>query len=306
MAPARTGQARGLAQPAIAAHDPSRYGCPVTPALFMLAAFALSLFAGAFGAVLGLGGGIIIVPALTVLLGVDIRYAIGASIIAVIATSCGAGAAYVRDNLANIRVGMFLEVGTTFGALAGALLAGLAPPAALYAAFGCLLALTAALMWRRVEPAHDPAPLRDPVAARLRLSGSLPDPATGEARRYDVVRPGVGIALSALAGVVSGLLGVGGGILKVPAMTLAMRMPIKAATATSTFMIGVTGAASAGVYFARGDIDPFIAAPVALGVLVGSGLGARALPRLRAPAIRAVFTALLVVVSVQMLLRAFA
>jgi uncharacterized membrane protein YfcA len=271
----------------------------------MLTAFALSIGAGAFGAILGLGGGIIIVPALTVLLGVDIRHAIGASIIAVIATSCGAGAAYVRDRMANVRVGMFLEPGTTLGALLGALLAGLAPAGALFGAFGCLLAVTAALMWRRAGEALGSTPPAGPLARRLRLEGSLHEGPSGPERRYAVARPALGLAVSAAAGVVSGLLGVGGGILKVPAMTLAMRMPIRAASATSTFMIGVTGAASAGVYYARGDIDPFIAGPVALGVLVGAALGARALPRLRAPVIRAAFTALLLFVSLQMIVRAF-
>ncbi|MFO0872728.1 MAG: sulfite exporter TauE/SafE family protein [Phycisphaerales bacterium] len=267
----------------------------------MIAAFASSVAAGFLGALLGLGGGIIVVPVLTLLLGLDIRYAIGASIVSVIATSSAAGAAYVRDHLANVRVAMFLEVATTIGALGGAMLAGVLDPRWLYIVFGLVLGAVSLAMLRHSEEAHGAPSRRDPLSDRLKLGGRIHDPRTASMREYAVVRPRLGFGVSVVAGGLSGLLGVGGGVMKVPMMTLGMGMPMKAATATSNLMIGVTAAASAGVYFSRGDIEPFVAGPVAVGILVGALTGARTLGRIQSRALRIAFTIVMLVVAVQML-----
>lgn len=273
----------------------------MTPLEFVLAAFGISIVAGVLGSLLGLGGGIIVVPALTLLFGIDIRYAIGASIVSVIATSSGAAAAYVRERMANLRVAMLLELGTTTGALSGAYLAGVVEGHWLYITFGLVMGLSAFEMLRkraRDQAAHVPA---DALADRLKLHASFYDPARREEISYRVTRTPLGLALMYVAGMVSGLLGIGSGVLKVPAMDLAMRLPIKVSTATSNFMIGVTAAASAGVYFARGDIDPFVAAPVAAGVLLGAAGGSRLLGQLRGRFIRVVFVLVLAGVSIAML-----
>ena len=268
----------------------------------ILFTLALSIGAGMLGSLLGLGGGIIVVPALTLLLGIDIRYAIGASVVSVIATSSGAAAAYVRQHLTNLRVAMYLELGTTTGALTGAFLAGRLAVRWLFVIFGVMMGYSAlAMLRRRQEHLTTAAGASDAWADRLRLHGEYFDPATGRQVAYRVTRTRTGLALMYVAGVVSGLLGIGSGALKVPAMDLAMRLPIKVSTATSNFMIGVTAAASAGVYFARGDIDPFVAAPVAIGVLLGATLGSRLLGRLQNRSIRVLFVVVLLVVSAQML-----
>ncbi|MCJ7544484.1 MAG: sulfite exporter TauE/SafE family protein [Phycisphaerae bacterium] len=263
----------------------------------------MSISAGVLGSLLGLGGGIIVVPALTLLLGVDIRYAIGASIVSVIATSSGAGAAYVRDRLVNIRLAMFLELATTLGGLGGAFLAGVVGGRWLYLVFAAAMTYTAVAMWRHQDKERSHPPRVDALADALALHGSYVDQMTGKEVGYRVNRSPLGLALSGIAGVLSGLLGIGGGIIKVPAMTLVMGIPMKIATASSNFMIGVTAAASAGVYFARGDVDPFIAGPTALGVLAGSLLGARLMHRLRSSALRAAFSAVLILVAIQMALK---
>ena len=278
----------------------------MTPLAFVLLVFAISLVAGFLGSLLGLGGGIIVVPALTLLLGVDIRLAIGASIISVIATSSGAAAAYVRERLANLRVAMFLEIGTTLGAISGAYLAGIIHARLLFILFGALLGYSAVAMLRK-QPhaaAADVAP--SALADRLQLHGSYYDEALGREIPYRVTHPGLGLGLMYLAGAASGLLGIGSGALKVPAMDLAMHLPMKASTATSNFMIGVTAAASAGLYFMRGQIDPFLAGPVAAGVLVGATVGSRFLGRIGGRSIRVVFVAVLILVSLQMLWKGLA
>lgn len=272
----------------------------MTPLVFMALVFTASIAAGVLGALLGLGGGIIVVPALALALGVDIRYAIGASIVSVIATSSGAGAAYVKQHLANIRVGMFLEATTTLGALGGAFLAGVIAGRWLYLIFSAALAYTALAMWRH-DGLDGPRPPRpDVVADALRLHGSFTDPATGREIPYRVCRSALGLLVSGVAGLLSGLLGVGGGVVKVPAMVLGMRIPMKVASATSNFMIGVTAAASAGVYFARGDINPYIAAPTAVGVLLGAVVGARLMRRVNTSALKTAFAVVLIVVAVEM------
>lgn len=270
-----------------------------------LVSFLFSILAGTLGALLGLGGGIIVVPVLTLLLGVDIRHAIAASLVSIIATSSGAAAAYVRDGLANLRVAFFLEIGTVVGSMIGASLAGLLPAAMLQGLFGGLLAATAVLMLRNRSSREAPVP-PDPLADRLALHGQIRDPATGKETPYRVTRSPLGLGLMVLAGILSGLLGVGAGILKVPALDLGMRLPIKVSSATSNLMIGVTAAAGAGVWLARGDVRPMIAAPVAIGVLLGAMLGARLLPRLPSLWIRRVFVVVLLWVSGQMIWRAFA
>jgi uncharacterized membrane protein YfcA len=272
----------------------------VSPLLFTLETCGASVVAGVAGSILGLGGGIIVIPVLTLLMGVDIRYAIGASVVSVIATSSGAAAAYVREHLANMRVAMFLELGTTTGALTGAFLAGIIGGRFLYILFSLVLGYSAVAMFRKRHGEQQAVP-PDAVADKLRLHGEYFDEQAGQVVAYRVTHTFVGLGLMYVAGVVSGLLGIGSGSLKVPAMDLAMRLPIKVSSATSNFMIGVTAAASAGVYFARGDIDPFIAAPVAAGVLVGATAGSRVLGKLKNSAIRSAFVVVLAWICVQML-----
>ena len=239
---------------------------------------------------------------LTVILGIDIHYAVGASIISVIATSSGAAATYVREHLANLRVGMFLEIGTTLGAISGAYLAGILSGRLLYLIFAAVMAYSGAMMFRKRPDETLVMKARpDPLATALRMHASYYDHAIDAQVPYTVsgVLPSLGLMY--VAGVVSGLLGIGSGALKVPAMDLAMRLPIKVSSATSNFMIGVTAAASAGVYFMRGDIQAIIAAPVAMGVLIGSMLGTRLLTRLPGAVIRRIFIVVLVVVCAEML-----
>ena len=265
--------------------------------------FSLSVLAGVLGALVGVGGGIIVVPALTLLLDVDIRFAIGATLVSVIATSSGAAVGFARGRLTNFRVAMFLEVAATAGALSGAYAAGVIKARWLYVLFGLVMGFSALAMLRRRSGSQGATVHGDRLADRLRLHDSyVEDAARGEVA-YRVTGSRIGLALMYVAGIMSGLLGIGSGVLKVPAMDLAMRLPIKVSTGTSNFMIGVTAAASAGVYFARGQIDPFIAGPVAAGVLVGATVGARLLRRLRSSLVRSVFVAVLFWVAAQMLLK---
>src|SRR5438105_11081036 len=275
----------------------------MTPLLFTVAVFSLSVAAGVLGSVLGLVGGIFVGPALTLLLDVDSGFAIGASIVSVIAASSGAAAAYVRDGMTNLRVAMFLELGTTAGALSGAYLAGVVPVRTLYLVFGLVMGYSALAMFRKRHADLAVAVPADALADRLDLHGSYVDEALGREVHYPVTGSRIGLGLMYVAGVVSGLLGIGSGALKVPAMDLAMRLPIKVSTATSNFMIGVTAAASAGVYFARGQVDPFVAGPVAMGVLTGALGGSRLLGRLQSSVIRKVFVVVLLWVSLEMLLK---
>jgi len=275
----------------------------LTPLAFVLWTLLASLAAGLIGSLLGLGGGIIIIPALTLWLHVDIRYAIGASIVSVIATSSGAAATYVRERLANLRVAMVLEIATTTGALSGAFLAGRIPTRWLYLIFGGVMAYSSLMMFRKMSGGAARSSRPAPWADRLRLHSSYYDEALGREIAYRVVSTRIGLGLMYVAGIISGLLGIGSGALKVPAMDLAMGLPVKVSTATSNFMIGVTAAASAGIYFTRGDIDPFVAAPVATGVLLGAAIGSRWLGRLRGSTVRVVFVVVLLWVAGQMLLR---
>jgi len=257
-----------------------------------------SFCAGLLGALTGLGGGIIVVPMLTLLFHVDLRYAIGASLVSVIATSSGAAAAYVREGYTNVRIGIFLEVATTIGALIGAALSGLIPTSALSVLFGVVLLYTAYRSGKRHEdhPVEGPP---DPWSTRLRLASTYPTPNGLVA--YDVVRVPAGFAIMFLAGCLSALLGIGSGVVKVLAMDQTMRLPFKVSTTTSNFMIGVTAAASAGVYLHRGYIEPTLAFPVMIGVLCGALLGARILGGARVLWLRRIFTVVIVVLAFEML-----
>ena len=269
-----------------------------------LGIFVVCVGAGLIGALAGVGGGIIVVPALTILFGVDVRLAIGASIVSVIATSSGAAAAYVRDRITDMRVGMFLELATTSGAIAGALLAAVVAPSLLLILLGIVLLGSAGQQVLRLGEELPPDIAPSGAAIRLRLTrGSYPDAQLGREVRYSAQRVPLGFVLMGFAGLVSGLLGIGSGALKVLAMDGAMRLPMKVSSATSNFMIGVTAAASAGIYLGRGDVDPTIAVPVALGVLVGATIGARLLPRLSNRRVRLIFLPVLIAIGLETLAR---
>jgi uncharacterized membrane protein YfcA len=264
-----------------------------------LGIFVISVAAGLLGALAGVGGGILVIPALTIGFGVDIHLAIGASIVSVIATSSGAAAAYVRDRMTDMRVGMFLEQATTTGAVCGALLAAVVAPAFLYVLLGVILLGSAAMQVSRMNEETPPQDPPSPLAARLGLVSSYPDRGLGREVPYSARRIPLGFVMMWLAGLVSGLLGIGSGVLKVLAMDAAMRLPMKVSSATSNFMIGVTAAASAGIYLGRGDVDPQIAAPVALGVLTGALVGARLLTRISNRSVRLLFLPVLVAVGLE-------
>jgi uncharacterized protein len=273
------------------------------PITFFAILFGTSVVAGALGALLGLGGGIIIVPVLTLMAGLNIHYAIGASIVSVIATSSGAAATYVRDRITNLRLAMFLEIATTTGAVAGALVAGLVPGRILSVVFGIVLLHAAWTMVRARQGDGQTGVVGSPLATRLRLHGAYYDPSLGRRVDYQVTGVPQGFGMMWLAGLISGLLGIGSGVFKVIAMDIMMRAPLKVSTTTSNFMIGVTAAASAGIYFVRGDIHPFIAAPVALGILLGTVAGTQLLLHLRGAVIRKVFLGVLILAAVQMIWR---
>src|SRR5579863_7363510 len=257
-----------------------------------------SLAAGLLGSLTGLGGGVVLVPLLTLFFHVDIRYAIGASLVSVIATSSGAAAAYVREGFSNIRIGMFLEIATTLGALSGAFLATVVPVRTLATICGVVLVGSAALSRKqRTDVERQVSP--DALATKLNLNGSFPD--TQGPRNYNVSHVPAGFGLMFGAGALSGLLGIGSGAVKVLAMDQAMKIPFKVSTTTSNFMIGVTAAASAGVYLNRGYVDPGLAMPVMLGVLAGSLLGVHILMKAETKVLRVVFSVVIVVLGAQMI-----
>lgn len=272
----------------------------MTVLVFTLLVFASSSAAGLLGALTGLGGGVVLVPLLTLVFHVDIRYAIGASLISVIATSSGAAAAYVREGFSSVRIGMFLEVATTLGALLGAYLAAKVPTRALAILFGGVLLYSAWLSWRSRRSPHVDAAVDNPASDKLKLSGSYPGP-DGQKISYKVDRIPEGFAMMFGAGTLSGLLGIGSGAVKVLAMDRIMRIPFKVSTTTSNFMIGVTAAASAGIYLRRGYIDPALAAPVMLGVLFGAITGAKILSRARVSVLRTIFTFVILALGVEMI-----
>jgi uncharacterized protein len=260
--------------------------------------FGISAVAGCLGALTGLGGGVVVTPALTLLLGVDIRYAIGASLVSVIATSSGAAAAFVREGYSNIRIGMFLEIATTLGALLGAFLATRTPTSILSMIFGVVL-LHAAWQSSRGKPRDEKVKKTDHWAEKLKLNGSYPSPDGPCEYQVSHVKTGFGMMFG--AGTLSGLLGIGSGALKVIAMDQAMHVPFKVSTTTSNFMIGVTAAASAGIYLSRGYIEPGLAMPVMLGVLAGSILGARQLMGAKVRVLRWIFAGVVGVMAIEMI-----
>jgi uncharacterized membrane protein YfcA len=263
-----------------------------------------SLVAGFLGALTGLGGGVVLVPLLTLFFKVDIRYAIGASLVSVIATSSGAAAAYVKEGFSNIRIAMFLEIATTLGALLGAFLAVIVPTNTIAVIFGVVLVYSAYLSRKpRTKLERNLPP--DPLATRLQMNGSFPDAEEG-LRSYNVQHVPAGFSLMFGAGALSGLLGIGSGAVKVLAMDQAMKIPFKVSTTTSNFMIGVTAAASAGVYLSRGYIDPGLAMPVMLGVLAGSLLGSRILIQAETKLLRLVFSVVIVLLGLEMLYQGLA
>jgi len=271
--------------------------------LFFLLVFAASMAAGLIGSLVGLGGGVFVVPLLTLAFGLPIHEAIGASIVSVIATSSGAAAAYVRDRITNLRVGMFLEIATTLGAITGAFLVVIAPTGVLFIVFGLVLIISAVPLAIKIGEELPQGVKSDRWARTLALAGSYPDHKLGREVSYEVSHVPAGFSMMYVAGLISGLLGIGSGTFKVLAMDTAMRLPMKVSTTTSNFMIGVTAAASAGIYFERGDINPLVAAPVALGVLIGATVGAKTLAKLSNSAIRKIFIPLLVLIAVEMLIR---
>lgn len=257
-----------------------------------------SAIAGFLGALTGLGGGVVLVPLLTLVFGVDIHYAMGASLVSVIATSSGAASAFVREGYSNIRVGMFLEIATTLGALLGAFLTARVSGGSLGMVFGLVLIYSAYLSIRPLP--EDPGPVSaDGLSEKLRLNGSYPGPEGP--RRYRVGHVPGGFALMFGAGTLSGLLGIGSGAMKVVAMDQIMKIPFKVSTTTSNFMIGVTAAASAGIYLKRGYIEPGLAMPVMFGVLAGSMFGAKILFRSKTQVLRRVFGAVIVFLGIQMI-----
>lgn len=266
-----------------------------------LTIFVFSISAGVIGALLGLGGGLIVIPVLSLLLGVPIHEAIGAGLVAVITTSSGAAIAYVRDKVSNIRLGMFLETATTVGAITGALIAGLVGAKTLYITFGLLMAYSALAMLKK-RHSELPAGVREhPVAARLKLSSTYYDKVLNQTVDYKVTGVYPAYAVMFIAGVLSGLLGIGSGTFKVLAMDLFMKLPMKVSTATSNFMMGVTAAASAGIYYARGDINPLVAGPVAIGVLIGANVGAKVMERLKNKTLRLLFIPIVCYTAIEML-----
>lgn len=272
----------------------------MTNTAFSALLFGGSITAGLLGSLTGLGGGLVIIPLLTIGFGVDIRYAIGASLVSVIACSSGSAGAYVRDGFSNIRIGLLLEIATCLGALVGAAIATSIPASGLAFLFGCVLLFSAFAPGQAKQPAGDQ--VQDPAAigARWGLNGSYPA-ANGTPLNYEVKRVPLGFGMMGVAGLLSGLLGIGSGAVKVLAMDLAMGLPFKVSTTTSNFMIGVTAAASASVYLHRGYIDPAIVMPVMLGVVAGSMAGARLLVRARSESLRRLFRVVVFGLSLEMI-----
>ncbi|ASI62410.1 permease [Lactiplantibacillus plantarum subsp. plantarum] len=267
----------------------------------------VGVIAGIFGAILGIGGGMIVTPILTLGLGLDIKYAIGASIIAVIATSSGSTIAYLRDEMLNLRVAMFLEIATTVGAVLGAVLTGVLNATFLYFLFGALLVFTTYNMIRKLMSKNGelPSVKDDKLATQLNLNGTYYDKALNKQVDYQVENVPGGFSMMFGAGFASGLLGVGSGAVKVLAMDTIMHMPLKPSSATSNLMMGVTAAASAMVYFFNGSIKPGIAAPLAIGIIVGALIGSRIMTRLKPRLIRMIFVPVMLYLGIQMIAKGF-
>ena len=263
----------------------------------LLGLFALSIGAGFIGALSGLGGGVFIVPALVVLAKMPMKVAVGASLISVVATSAGASVAFVRDGWTNLKVAMVLECATVTGALIGAYLAGVISTTVLELLFALMMLQSAYFSLEKQQ--DDLIENGDPIAKRLHLMGEVEDE-TGKLTHYEVIHFPAGATLMVVAGLMSGLLGIGSGALKVMAMDYFMHLPLKVSSATSNFMIGVTAGAGALVFLARGDVSTAVAAPVALGVTLGALTGSKVLPHANVKALRMVFVVILVLIAIEM------
>jgi uncharacterized membrane protein YfcA len=273
----------------------------VTAPEFSALVLAGSFIAGGLGALTGLGGGVVIVPLLTLVFHVDLRYAIGASLISVIATSSGSAAAYVRDGYSNVRIGLFLEMATSLGAIVGAAIAMLVPTHGLAILFGVVLLYSAFAAKPHDDIAIEKNGNAKSLATRFKLNGAFPSQTDHGWTHYSVVRVPLGFTIMLIAGVLSGLLGIGSGAVKVLAMDQAMRIPFKVSTTTSNFMIGVTAAASAGIYLKRGYVEPGLAMPVMLGVLAGSLVGARMLMAASVSRLRLIFRTVILILALEMI-----
>ena len=270
----------------------------MTILVFTLILLVGAYMAGFLGSLTGLGGGVIIIPLLTLVFHVDIRYAIGAALLASIATSSGAASAYVKEGITNIRLGMFLEIATTIGAVIGAFIAIYMPTNAIAVIFGVVLIFSAAMTVRKKHEAK--LTKGSKLSEKLKLNSTYP--VNGEKVSYQLTNVAGGFSLMTLAGVLSGLLGIGSGSLKVLAMDSTMKIPFKVSTTTSNFMIGVTAAASAVVYLQRGYMDPGIAFPVVLGVLAGALTGAKILPKINQKILRIIFAVAITAVAIEMII----
>ena len=270
----------------------------MTVLAFTLILLVSAYLAGLLGSLTGLGGGVVVIPVLTLGFGVDFHYAIGAALVASIATSSGSGSAYVKEGITNIRLGMFLEIATTIGAVVGAIIAVWLNNSTIAIIYGCVLILTAAMQQRRKSD-HDGVVGSD-LARRLKLFGTWPQ-RDGSMKAYQLRGVGGGFSVMLLAGVLSGILGIGSGVLKVIAMDGIMKVPFKVSTTTSNFMMGVTACTSAVVYIQRGNIVPGIACPVLIGVLFGALTGARLLKKLDVRLLRQIFCIAILLVAFNMI-----
>src|SRR5690349_11091730 len=271
----------------------------------VLVILLVSILAGLVGALFGLGGGVLIIPFLTLVEGIPVPLAVGASIVSVVATSSASAATYVQDHLTNLRLGMFLEIGTVAGAITGAFVAVFLPAPVLFVLFGLIL-LYATIIMIRARGIDFPANVRPDRTSRvLALGSEYEDHSLNRVVKYEVTRTPLAVFVGYFAGIVSGLLGVGGGIINVPTMNLLSKVPVKVASATSNFMIGVTAAGSASVYLLRGDVQPLLAAPLILGVAGGALLGTRVLKVTPPTRVKVAFAILLAVISILMILKGF-
>lgn len=267
--------------------------------LFTFVLFLGAIAAGFLGSLTGLGGGVVVIPLLTLGFGVDMRYAIGAALVTSIASSSGAAAAYIKEGITNVRIGMFLEIATTTGAVLGAVIAIWLDKKYIALIFGCVLIFSAIRTITKKEEKVDPLAPSDKLAEKLKLNGSYPT--KDGVVNYKVQHVAAGYSLMTVAGVLSGLLGIGSGALKVLAMDTAMKIPFKVSTTTSNFMVGVTAAASAVIYLQRGYIDPGLAMPIVVGVLLGAFFGSKLLPKVNVKKLRLLFSIVIFFLAISMM-----
>lgn len=269
----------------------------------------VGILAGFVGSLSGLGGGIIVTPALTLLFGIPFEYAAGTSLIATIATSSGAAVAFIKDKITNLKIGMSLEIATTIGAILGAHVAAMIYAENLrdlmYIIFGFVLMLSIVPSLFQLISKKERSAQPDQTTRIFQMEGNFYDQSEQKERQYAGVRWWLGETVMFIAGIVSGLLGIGSGALKVIGMDWVMRLPIKVSTSTSNFMIGVTAAAGSGVYLASGFVKPSLVAPIVIGVLAGSYLGSKMMVRIKSGKLRLFFIFIIFVLAVQMILRGY-